>query len=372
MKKSKNVQDAVADRIGLHRIIRRQKKSRKSLTLLFSGVTFLILLSIVLVVGGLIFMLYQTGILQKMTERFLTGGAFALLAGFSLIIGAGMTYLLGRIMMKPMNRIINTMNALASGNFKARLHLGGMLGAHPSIKELTDSFNDMASELEHTEILRSDFINSFSHEFKTPIVSISGFAGLLQRGGLTKEQEQEYTGIIYEESLRLSDLATSVLNLTKIENQTILTDRKRYNLSEQLRSCMLLLEDKWTKKDLEPELDFDEYEISANEELMKMVWINLLDNAVKFSEEKGKISVGICKEAGRITVTVGNDGAGIPEEDCERIFGKFYQCDRSHASKGNGIGLAIVKKVVALHGGSVSAESKNGHTVLTVILPTED
>ena len=347
---------------------KRLRSSRKSLTLLFSGFSFVILLAILLVVGGIIFLLIETGVWAQMREN-LFGWAFVLLVAFSLIIGAGMTYLLGRFLMKPMNRIINTMNELASGNFKARLHFTGPLTVNPTIKEFTDSFNQMANELDHTEILRSDFINNFSHEFKTPIVSISGFAKLLQSGNLTESQRKEYTEIIAEESKRLSDMATSVLNLSRIENQTILTDVSTFNLSEQLRSCILLLEEKWTAKNLEIDPEFDEYEINANEELLKQVWINLLDNAVKFANEGGTLSVRIKKDDGVIAVSISNTGSVIPPEEQDRIFVKFYQSDRSHASSGNGIGLAIVKKIVALHKGTVACSSENDQTVFYVYLP---
>ncbi len=227
----------------------------------------------------------------------------------------------------------------------------------------------MAEELENTELLRSDFINNFSHEFKTPIVSIAGFAALLKRGNLTEEQQAEYAGVIEEESLRLAALATNVLNLTKVENQTILTDVTEYNLSEQVRSCVLLLERKWERKHIEMELAFDEYEICANEELLKLVWINLIDNAIKFSREYSAVHIRISATEERLTVEIKNTGNPIPAESMERIFHKFYQADESHASEGNGVGLAIVKKVVDLHQGNVCAESGSECTSFTVRLP---
>lgn len=151
----------------------------------------------------------------------------------------------------------------------------------------------MAEELENTQMLRSDFINNFSHEFKTPIVSIAGFAKLLRRGNLTDAQKEEYLAIIEEESLRLAAMATNVMNLTKVENQTILTDLTTFNLSEQIRACVLLLEEKWSRKELDLDLEFPEYTIRANEELLKQVWINLLDNAIKYSPNYGEIGVRI-------------------------------------------------------------------------------
>jgi signal transduction histidine kinase len=260
------------------------------------------------------------------------------------------------------------MNALASGDFKTRLSYGEPISNYPTVKEVTDSFNQMAQELEHTEMLRGDFVNNFSHEFKTPIVSIAGFAKLLKKGNLTEEQKREYLDIIEEESLRLSEMATNVLNMTKIENQTILTDISTFNLSEQIRSCVLLLEKRWESKKLELSLEFDEYDINACEELLKQVWINLLDNAIKYSPEYGMIVVKIKEDGDFYLVSVANSGEEIPIEKREKIFEKFYQADESHSSPGNGVGLSIVKSVIDLHGGQVSVDCKNGITTFGVRL----
>lgn len=164
-------------------------------------------------------------------------------------------------------------------------------------------------------------------------------------------------------------MATNVLNLTKVENQTILTDVSTYNLSEQLRSCILLLENKWTKKDLDFQLCFGEHNIEANEELLKQVWINLLDNAIKFSPDKRCIEVSIKEQEDTVSVSILNSGNEISSEEQQKIFNKFYQADTSHATQGNGVGLSIVKQVVELHGGEVTVSSKNAVTVFTVTLP---
>ena len=192
---------------------------------------------------------------------------------------------LGRFPLKPVNEIINNMNRLATGDFKARLHFGRVLSNHKTFKEIEQSFNELAEELENTEMLRQDFVNNFSHEFKTPIVSISGLAKLVNKGNLSDEEKKSYLEAIEKESLRLANMATNVLNLTKVENQTILTHTKSYNVSEQIRTCVLLLENQWTTKNIDLSLEFDEYTLEANEELLKQVFINLLDNAIKFSPE---------------------------------------------------------------------------------------
>ena len=347
-----------------------KRQSNIALTLLFAGIVFVnfVLVATVLVAVGTV--LIRTGVLSEISPQPLRDPVSILLTILiSLIIGAGISMIFSRIITKPVNKYVNAMQALSRGDFSVRLEGDRLLGKHPTMKELTDSFNTMAQELGHTEILRSDFINNFSHEFKTPIVSIAGFAKLLKRGDLTEEQKAEYTDIIEEESLRLSAMATNVLNLTKVENQTILTDVKNYNLSEQIRSCILLLEEKWAKKNIDLKLDFQEHFISANEEMLKQVWLNLLDNAIKFTAFGGEVSVAVKDAGGDKTIIVSNTGSYIPPEERKRIFNKFYQTDKSHASEGNGIGLAIVKEIVNLHNGEIKVNSDNNLTVFTVTLP---
>ena len=287
----------------------------------------------------------------------------------SLIIGGVIAYFSSRLPLKPVNEIINKMNRLATGDFKTRLNYTGMLSAHPAIEEFTKSFNTMATELENTELLRSDFNNAFSHEFKTPIVSITGLANLLEAGNLTEEQRVQYTRAIREESMRLSSMASNVLNLTKVENQTILTDVSRFNLSEQVRSAILLLEEKWTSKNIDLQLDFEEFMIEASEEMLKQVWINLIDNAVKFAPQCGMVKLEVIDSEENLYVKVSNTGSEIPFEKREKIFQKFYQADESHATKGNGIGLAIVKRIIELHRGNVTVNSGDGVTTFIVTLP---
>jgi len=349
----------------------RERKRRLALTILFSGVVFCYFIVTMFVVGGIIIFLIQKGFFKPGSDVPKIKHLIINIMIGSVLLGSLLSAVASRIPLKPVNTLINAMNRLASGDFKTRLHFGKMLAKHPTAIEITESFNHMAEELEKTEMLRSDFINNFSHEFKTPIVSIAGFAKLLKRGNLTEEQKAEYIDIIEEESLRLSAMATNVLNLTKIENQSILTNVSEYNLSEQIRSCVLLLENKWSRKNIVPELDFDEYYIRANEEMMKEVWINLIDNAIKYSYENGTVQIKITETDSRILVSVSNMGVEIPEEAKEHIFRKFYQVDESHSSEGNGIGLAIVRKVVELHEGDVTVSSANHKTVFTVSLPKQ-
>ena len=353
---------------------RKERKQRRTLTVLFAFVVFIALFLTVVIVSIIAMLLLRNGMLSltNTSARGIRVFLFILMAA-SLVVGFVFSLLALRMPLTPVNRLIQGLDRLAAGEYGTRLYpktrVEKAMDEYQVVHDLTASFNTLAKELENTEMLRSDFINNFSHEFKTPIVSIAGFAKLLKRGNLREEQKTEYLDIIEEESLRLSAMATNVLNLTKVENQTILTDISEYNLSEQLRTCVLLLEAKWARKRLEPELDFDEIRIEGSEELLKEVWINLLDNAVKFAPEGSSILLKAEETPEAVTVTVKNEGPDIPPEAMNRIFNKFYQADESHAAEGNGVGLAIVKRVVDLHGGTVEVVSSGGITSFSVTLP---
>lgn len=347
---------------------RRARLSNASLTIVFASFVFLILLVALGLTALALFLLEKTGLF--VIEGQLQIGHITLFVFLaSVIIGGSLVFLSIKIPLKPFNTLIKKMRSLSEGDFDTRLDFGTVLSAHPAFAELSESFNKMAEELGNTELLRGDFINNFSHEFKTPIVSITGFARLLAKGNLSEEERIAYSKAIEEESQRLSSMATNVLFLTRVENQTILTNLSEFNLSEQIRSSILLLEAEWTAKNIDMIPDFDEYVIEANEELLKEVWINLIGNAIKFSEDGGQIIIDV-EDIGRsLAVTVSNTGEKIPDDKTEKIFGKFYQLDKSHSTKGNGIGLAIVKRVVALHEGKVSVYYSDGMNHFRILLP---
>ncbi len=349
---------------------KEKKEHRFTLSLLYSFVVFCILLLTIMVAGVIVYILSYFDILVE-EENYLKDVKHIIvyMSILSILVGWLIAILTSKVPLIPLNRIATQLQCLAKGDFRARLYFGSPLGRHSTMIELSESFNLMAEELENTELFRSDFINNFSHEFKTPIVSIAGFVKLLKRDDLTEQQRQEYLDIIEQESLRLSYMATNVLNLTKIENQAILTDIVTFNLSEQIRTSVLLLESRWTKKQIEFTLEFDEITIEANEELLKQVWINLIDNAIKFSSEYGVIEINIIEKKNTYAVFVTNEGIEIPIESRQKIFNKFYQCDESHATEGNGVGLAIVLRVVELHKGIILVESKEGKTTFIVELP---
>lgn len=348
---------------------RKERITRLKLTLFFSGFVFAIIIIALGIVFGIIALLIHIGALELGDNIPSIKQNILNVALISLILGFITSFSTGSFSISPFNVVVNAMDSLASGNYAVRLKFKSLFAKTKIAKDFEKSFNSMAAELQKTEMLRSDFVNNFSHEFKTPIVSIAGFAKLLKHGGITPEQQKEYIEIIEEESLRLSYMATNVLSLTKIENQVILTDISSFNLSEQIRNSVLLLQSKWEKKNLELILDFDEYYVNAHEEMLKQVWINIVDNAVKFTPENGKIEIDIRKQGQIITVSVINTGEPISEEKIPLIFNKFYQGDESHTSEGNGIGLAIVKHVVNLHHGEIKVKSQNGTTCFKLILP---
>ena len=357
-----------------HKHTAEERKQRRALYFFYSFVIFAIIWISILLAAAIVALLIRFGIYpyREVAAFEHTGNAYSLMwltVLVSLVIGSTAAFLTTKYSMDPVGRLVTHINRLASGDYRTRLDDKDFLAGTPAFQPVTESFNKLAEELQNTEMLRSDFINNFSHEFKTPIVSIAGFTKLLKRGNLTEEQQREYLDIIEEESLRLSAMATNVLNMTKIENQTILTDTTTFNVSEQIRSAILLLDEKWDRKHIELSADFSEYTITGNEEMLKQVWINLLDNAVKFTPDFGSVRVDLEAKDNWLTVCVANTGSTIPPEKLGKIWNKFYQADESHASAGNGIGLVIVKKVTELHGGTVGVTSENELTSFTVTLP---
>lgn len=341
--------------------------ARLSLTVRFSAMLFFILLLTMIIVCVVFIILLQTdiAIFRSLAS---SGNTFIMLfvmAVTSVIVGTIMSAFLSRIAINPVSEVIDGMNSLASGDYSVRLPDGN----YDVTRKVSDSFNKLAGELQNTEMLRSDFINNFSHEFKTPIVSILGFAKVLHKGKLSSEAQMEYVEVIEEEAERLSNMATNVLNLTKIENQSILTGVSEFNLSEQIRSCVILLEKKWASKNLDMQIGFDEHMICGNQEMLKQVWINLLDNAIKFSPDGSAVAITIREKDDFTEISIANSGEEISEADRVRIFNKFYQADVSHSGAGNGIGLAIVKRVVELHNGKTDVKSIDGINIFSVEIP---
>lgn len=267
---------------------------------------------------------------------------------------------------KPIEDIMDATDKVAAGDYSVRVEPSGS----DEMRALGERFNHMAEELGSVEMLRSDFVSTFSHELKTPLASIQGFAEMLRRDDLTDAEREEYLGIIVDETGRLSDLASSVLLLSKVENQAILADAERVDVSEQVRLAIARTAPEWDAKGLDMELEGDEAFVRGSAELLDHVWANLLDNAVKFSPEGGRVTVRVAEAAGSVDVSFENEAPQLTEGQLVHVFERFYQVDESHATPGNGLGLAIARRVTELHGGTVSAMNVGCDRVrFRVVLP---
>lgn len=284
-----------------------------------------------------------------------------------IAIGTMLSALLSRWFLKPVNQLIRATRAVAAGNFSVRVD---ETGAKSELMELIKSYNTMAEELGSLELFRRDFINTFSHEFKTPIVSVRGFARQLKNPNLTDEQKREYIDIIISESDRLTNMSSNILMLTRLESQQIITDCEDIQIDEQLRSCILLLEKQWMKKSIGFDLDLNGTTYHGNQELLSQIWLNLIGNAIKFSGEGSEIRVSCKKSRKHLTVEVEDHGIGMDEATKKRIFEQFYQGATSHVTEGNGLGLSITKRIVELMHGEIAVSSETGSgSVFTVRLP---
>lgn len=330
--------------------------------------TMLVLIIITLcalLTGGILLLLILLGAIPSAVMAKAWVAPSVVLAG--CIIGALLASFMMRFYIKPLDDLVVATKRISEGDFSVRV------GGNTRIREigqLIENFNGMAHELEGIEMFRSDFINNFSHEFKTPIVSIRGFARQLADSELSEEDRLKYTEIIVAESERLSNMATNVLLLSKLENLELIAEKKEYSLDEQLRNCILLFEKEWNGKGIELDIDFEDIRYHGNEELMSHIWINLIGNAVKYTPKNGRIVFRAFEKDGEIVVKIADSGIGMSRDTMEKIFDKFYQGDRSHSETGNGLGLPLVKRIVELCSGRVVVESEEGKgTEFTVCLP---
>lgn len=285
----------------------------------------------------------------------------------SILSGAAIAVGLSKIFVSPMMKLGDAMRKVAGGDFSVRLDCTSKIR---DVREVYGSFNTMVKELGNTETLQTDFVSNVSHEFKTPINAIEGYASLLQDSQLTDEQKNAYIDKIIFNTRRLSDLVGNILLLSKVNNQTISLKASTFRLDEQVRQSILALESKWEKKEIEFDIDLDEIEYTGYENLLSHVWLNLIDNAVKFSPQNGQIRIRLKQLADSVTFSIWDNGLPIPEADIDRIFNKFYQGDNSHASEGNGLGLALVRKIVAAAHGTINVtSSEDAGTEFVVALP---
>ena len=257
---------------------------------------------------------------------------------------------------KEINILCEGIQHLAEGDFDYKIPLKKRY----SLANVYENFNKMSEELKSVQILRNDFINSYSHEFKTPIASINGFAELLLDKTLSEEEREEYLKIIIEETGRLSKLAVNTILLSKLSSQQIVSDTEEYDLGEQIRQCSILLSKTWLEKNIEFTCALPEIVYKGNRELMQHLWINLISNAVEHTPKNGEIAISLHEEDGEIIMNIADSGEGMSEETLKHLFDPYFQADASRSSKGLGLGLSIAKRIVELCNGSISVESAVG------------
>ena len=255
---------------------------------------------------------------------------------------------------------------VATGDFSVQLPIP----REREMGELTKNFNDMVVQLGRQEMLANDFISNVSHEFRNPLSAIRGYAQLLDSDALTKEQRQEYFQVIEEKAVSLSSLVSDILKLSRLENQGKGPAREEFSLDEQIRRCVLISQQRWEQKNLTMDVSLAPASYFGSKELLSEVWGNLIDNAVKFTPAGGNVSVTLSDAGTFVVVSVSDTGAGMDPETQERIFDKFYQGSQAKSGEGNGLGLAIVQKIVSLHDGKIEVKSMPGKgTTFRVTLP---
>ena len=262
---------------------------------------------------------------------------------------------------RPVKRITDATDKMMAGDFSVRIQPASKIGSDDSFNEIIECINKMAEELSGVETLRTDFIANVSHEMKTPLAVMQNYGTLLQMPDITEEKRIEYAKAITDASRRLADMMTNILKLNRLENQKIYPNPTTFELGEQLCESLLMYEGVWERKNIEIETDISEgVFVLADAELLSLVWNNLFSNAFKFTAEGGKVTLSLTADSQYATVRISDTGCGMSSEVGSHIFEKFYQGDTSHATEGNGLGLALVKRVVDIMQGEIGVESALG------------
>lgn len=285
---------------------------------------------------------------------------------FVVLVSVADTLFLSYRVFEPMATLSRAMNRVATGDFQVSLDTGSKMA---EIRDSYHSFNRMTKELAATETLQTDFISNVSHEFKTPITAVEGYATLLQDPTIDDEERAMYVDKILFNTRRLSELVGNILLLSKAENKAIQAKATTYRLDEQVREVLLTFESKWAEKEIEFDINLDAVTYTGIESLVYHVFANLIDNAIKFDPQGGIIRMRLSEAEREITFVIEDNGPGIPEAERERIFRKFYQADSSRAHAGNGLGLALVKQLLDIcHGRIDVTDAEGGGARFTVVL----
>jgi len=266
---------------------------------------------------------------------------------------------------KAIKSLEDVTEEVSRGNFKVEIEYT----EDETINQFVRNFNNMVKELDSMETLKEDFISNVSHEFKTPLSVIKSYSKALSRDNLDKEIKKQYQEVLQNNIEKLTNLTSNILNLSKLENQEMVLDKKDFLLDEQIRQCIVSLQPSWSKKNIDFKLDLPSTTYHGSEELINQIWQNIIGNAIKFSHDNGEISISIIKSENDINVVIADNGVGMNEETCKKVFDKFYQGDTSHSGDGNGLGLALVSRIVKICDGDIKVESTLGKgTTFTVVL----
>jgi len=341
------------------------KKPHSKLWLYFAGLVFATIFVVFLLIAGIWFLLFEKNILSYNP---LDHHIPVVMFGYgSILLGAIIAAFVGKLIIRPIQNISIAFDELSKGNFSVKVPEDEKIA---EIREMSQHFNAMVYDLSHVETLRNDFVVNVSHEFKTPLAAIEGYATLLQNPALTEEQHEHYIDKILDNSRKLSNLSSSILMLSKLENQETVLNNQEFRLDEQIRKVILRLENRWTEKSIEFDMDLPKQMYYGSEPLLEQVWSNILDNAIKHSPHGGIIHVGIQQEATQLAIQIADQGFGMTEDVQKHIFEKFYQGDSSRKAEGNGLGLALVKQIIDLCKGHITVESVPGQgSTFWVILP---
>lgn len=344
------------------KLIRRKRKKGFILSNINMFFTILVLVEFIVTIA---FASFVQWVLESVLQITIPTTLFLLLVG--AFMGSAIAFMVNRIFFEPIQKLKDGMNDVSDGDFSVKIDTNSPIN---EVKELYDSFDLMVKELSATEILQSDFMSNVSHEIKTPVNAIEGYAMLLESEEITPEEQQEYVEKILFNTKRLSELVGNVLLLSKIDNQAIPKNEKKFRLDEQIRQSIMQLETKWTEKDIELDVELEHTEFIGNATLLIHVWDNLINNAIKFNNHGGTVKLRLNSDADRVTFTIEDNGPGVSEDAIKHIFDKFYQADSSHRQEGNGLGLALVKRIVDLYEGDIKAENlPDTGCRFTVVLP---
>lgn len=337
-------------------------KSRK-LWIIFTFLTFSVMSVSVMVTSFCLLLAYDRGLLNP---RFGTS-AFVPFSVTSIAVATVLSMFVSRAMLYPVRDFSDAAKRISKGDFSKKLNEYNLI---EEIASASKNFNLMMSELEKLEGFRSEFAASVSHEFKTPLGKIKGYAELLREGDLSEKERENYINQIIYGVDKLNAMSEKMLSLARFENQQIVSNKTKFSLDEQLRQCFLVYETRWSEKEIEPSFELCELDYFGDSNLLSHIWTNLFDNAIKFTKKGGNINIELKKEKNNAVVTVFNSGDGIKEECISHIFEKFYQVDPSRNDKGSGLGLSLVKRIVELCSGEISVKSELGvGTEFKVSLP---